>query len=936
MINSAYIADLCKKPLKNYSIFPIPYTKILKDNYKYIILIKHMEEIILLNKKLTILSILFVALLAISAVSAAENITDTADASKLTADESASKIKLTDNNDIDNGTFSELQNKIDTAGEGGTVDLKNNYTYDDTFSNSGITIAKPITINGNGFTINALGQSRIFNINALSNVTLKNITFINGRSNLGGAIIFNNAVSNVEIDHCKFINNTATENGGAIYAKGIFTNNTVKNSEFTSNFATKNGGAIYINNESSMNIFENISFSNNKANTADGGAINFHDAMSNSTFKNLVFINNYATNYGGCINTDKNVNDYNNYTNVIFINNTAGKRGGALGGYGYSNYVSFKFCLFANNTANQNGGAISYDRNMQNNTFQYCIFANNTAKINGGSIYNYRNSNYNKYKYVAFTDNTAKNNGGAIYIRGFSESEVFENVVFKDNHALTVDGGSISVLDNLAGTTFNNVSFINNTASNNGGAINVDGDAKYIIFKNTSFINNAAKQGGALSFVNSKINLWQDSEFIQNKATVNGGALIVFKTMHDDKIRNTYFNANTAAGAIIDTENVSYLKVEAIFVDNAADSIVSMNYVNNTFINNTLFLDNAVNSSVILSQAKNVNITNSIFLNKESKNEIKGNGLSVNYNWFGNNATNYDIKPNLTGNITCDSWLFLDAIPTQGKIPLYDSADIIFRLCAYNSTSNETTEYDLLDSIKLEVSVKNGNVDKTSAEFDEHIKFTSTSAGIASITGTLGKAKYTVNIEVEKLQSKITVKSISTVYNVNKYLVITLKDSLGNPIKGVKVAVNLKGSKYYTTDKNGQIKVPTKGLTPKKYTAKITFNEDANYLKSSANAKVVVKKANPKMTAKSKTFKRTTKTKKYTIALKTNLNKALKSVKVTLKVKGKKYIAKTNKKGKATFKITKLTKKGNYKATIVYKGNSLYNKVAKKVKIKCR
>ena len=890
----------------------------------------------MLNKKLIILSILFVALLAISAVSAAENITDTADASKLTTDESASKIKLTDTNDIDNGTFSELENKIDAAGEGGIVDLKNNYTYDDTFSNSGITIAKPITINGNGFTINALGQSRIFNINALSNVTLKNITFINGYSNLGGAIIFNNAVSNVEINHCKFINNTATENGGAIYAKGIFRNNTVKNSEFTSNFATKNGGAIYIYTQSSMNSFENISFSNNKANTADGGSINFHGAMTNSTFKNLVFTNNYAASYGGCINTDKNVNDYNNYTNVIFINNTAGKRGGDLGGYGGSNYVSFKFCLFANNTANQNGGAISYDRNMQNNTFQYCIFANNTAKINGGSIYNYRNSNYNKYKYVAFTDNTAKNNGGAIYIRGFSESEVFENVVFKDNHALTVDGGSISVLDNLAGTTFNNVSFINNTASNNGGAINVDGDAKYIIFENTSFINNTAKQGGALSFDNSKRNLWQDSEFIQNKATVNGGALIVFKTMHDDKIKNTYFNANTAAGAIIDTENVSYLKVEATFVDNTADSIVSMNYVNNTLITNTLFLDNAVNSSVILNQAKNVNITNSIFLNKESKNEIKGNGLSVNYNWFGNNATNYDIKPNLTGNITCDSWLFLDAIPKQGKIPLYNSADIIFRLCAYNSTSNETTEYDLLNCPKLEIDVVNGKIDKTSADLKESIKFTSTVLGTASITGTLGKVKYTANIEVGKSPTKITVKSISTVYNVNKYLVITLKDSLGNPIKGVKVAVNLKGSKYYTTDKNGQIKVPTKGLTPKKYTAKITFDGDANYLKSSANAKVVVKKANPKMTAKSKTFKRTIKTKKYTIALKTNLNKALHGVKVTLKVKGKKYIAKTNKKGKATFKITKLTKKGNYKATIVYKGNSLYNKVAKKVKIKCR
>ena len=56
--------------------------------------------------------------------------------------------------------------------------------------------------------------------------------------------------------------------------------------------------------------------------------------------------------------------------------------------------------------------------------------------------------------------------------------------------------------------------------------------------------------------------------------------------------------------------------------------------------------------------------------------------------------------------------------------------------------------------------------------------------------------------------------------------------------------------------------------------------------------------------------------------------------KVTIKVNKKTYTAKTNKKGVATFKITKLNKKGTFKSTITYKGNSYYNKVTKKVKIK--
>ena len=92
-------------------------------------------------------------------------------------------------------------------GVGGVVNLENNYAYDDSFSSNGITITNPITINGNGFTINGMGQSRIFNITSLNNVILNNITFMNGNSNLGGAIILNGDVSGIGIDNCKFINN---------------------------------------------------------------------------------------------------------------------------------------------------------------------------------------------------------------------------------------------------------------------------------------------------------------------------------------------------------------------------------------------------------------------------------------------------------------------------------------------------------------------------------------------------------------------------------------------------------------------------------------------------------------------------------------------------------------------------------------------------------
>ena len=59
----------------------------------------------------------------------------------------------------------------------------------------------------------------------------------------------------------------------------------------------------------------------------------------------------------------------------------------------------------------------------------------------------------------------------------------------------------------------------------------------------------------------------------------------------------------------------------------------------------------------------------------------------------------------------------------------------------------------------------------------------------------------------------------------------------------------------------------------------------------------------------------------------------LKKVQVTIKVGKKTYKAKTNTKGKATFKINKLTKKGKYTAVIKFKGNKTYKAASKKVKI---
>ena len=101
---------------------------------------------------------------------------------------------------------------------------------------------------------------------------------------------------------------------------------------------------------------------------------------------------------------------------------------------------------------------------------------------------------------------------------------------------------------------------------------------------------------------------------------------------------------------------------------------------------------------------------------------------------------------------------------------------------------------------------------------------------------------------------------------------------------------------------------------------------------SGTNTPTETKKA-AKITASNKTYKVSTKTKKYAVILKDSSNKPIENIKLTLKVNGKTYTAKTNSKGKATFNISKLTKKGTFKAVIKFAGDKKYKATSKSVKI---
>lgn len=176
-----------------------------------------------------------------------------------------------------------------------------------------------------------------------------------------------------------------------------------------------------------------------------------------------------------------------------------------------------------------------------------------------------------------------------------------------------------------------------------------------------------------------------------------------------------------------------------------------------------------------------------------------------------------------------------------------------------------------------------------------------------------------------------TSSSLHTDINKNtKAFSVILKDSKGNPIKNQKVSVSINGnSRTVTTDGSGKILVSVKVSSSAKsadikYTGSVKVKQSEDKKPVQLASKIQVSK---------QTFKVKTKTKKVTAVLKDSKGKIIKNKKLTLKINGVKYTAKTDSKGKVIFKVTKLNKKGTFTGKINFAGDSAYKPSNANVKI---
>ena len=689
------------------------------------------------------------------------------------------------------------------------------------------------------------------------------------------------------------------------------------------------------------------------------------------TIKNLTIKKVYTTDDGGAIY-------FTNPGTVLSCNfeDNSAYSGGALY-FGQSGRIAD--CSFKGNLANYDAGAVK----MNSGTIENCRFSDNSAylggavEINSGTI---ENSTFNDnsasadcgaikmnsgtVKNCNFEINFARLGIGCVYV----VSGIVENCTFTENSAgragaARIDSGIIE-----------NCSFEANTADDAGAVIMTSGT-----LKGCRFSHNSAEWGGAVMAYECNIT---GCLFDENAGEM-GGAVYFFE---DGKIENSNFTANRASsegGAVFFDKNGSTTNCR--FQDNVADSYAGaiLFSANGSAVNCTFTSNKAADGAGgAVFFGANATAENCTF--KSNKATRKGGAIYCDYS-----ASIKDSK--FTGDSAlCGGAVYLEwgtlslvencsftgcsAEDSGGAIKSRQNASVVncsFTDCRfpygsrdYDSTWSrfEVKVYDgyyvygeqefisflVPDDIENEVVALidgkayecYGPMDPSSpspwvwgeAEYKAgyYVRFSNLTLGdhtlVISYPGDsiYGPHNFTKTITVHENSPKIVASNIKAIYSAGSYYTIKVYDVYGEPADGVPVKISGKISKTLKTDRG----VAKFRIDQVPGTYRITISSLGKSIQRTLTVKHIV-------TLKIVKVKKSAKKLTLQASLAKVNGKYLKNKKITFKFNGKKYAAKTNKKGVAKYTIkSSVLKKLNAGKKVTYQATYLKDTVKKTAKVK--
>ena len=786
------------------------------------------------------------------------------------------------------------------------------------------------------------------------NSTIFGCNFENCSSNYGGAIYSKD--NNLSISDCSFMNCSSKMDGGAIYNRELY-NSSIYDCSFMNCFSkSSSGGAIYNRELYNSSIYD-CSFMNCSANY--GGAIS--SSGDNSTISNCNFVNCSAIVYGGSlvIVADNFTLSNSNFTsnsqtirisnskNVNILNNTIDVYGNCESAIRIDGRTS----IIDNNIITVNGN--------DEITGLYLDAAkseiiNNEITSNGNSAIKSISSNVNlTIKNNGLTangkygDDAIEHNGGTIYTEGNTKVLLNPNMEAISNSRFNETTLEMVIIINVS---------INETATENVTVIFYDSKGNIKYHENVTIIGGKAnfiKSGLYDGEYNYTIDYLGDDNF--KPASINGTV-----TVNDprsvaplDVVATAKFDTTELVMFVtINTTSVASGNVTVTFY--APDgSIMCSEDVD--YRANADWKANSVRGNVTVNDPRSVAPLDVVAVAKFDTNElvmfVTINTTSV----ASGNVTVTFYAPD--GSIMCSE--DVDAIFTEPyladgvynyTVEYKDNADWKANSVRGNVTVNDTRTTPDVDKVSLSINGQSGTIELPN---DAQGNITLTIAGkvyetevingVANVKlPNLDDGKYDYNItysgdgnyssftktgSVTVINPKIVAKDTVVQYSAKGKYSVTVYGSDGKVASGIYVVFEISGKQV------AKVKTNAKGVA----TYIVTKNPGTYKISATALEKTVTKKLTVKHILKLQKVKVKRSAKKLVIkatVVKVN-GKYLKGKKIILKFKGKKYKAKTNKKGVAKFTIkSKVLKKLKKGKKVTYQATYLKDTVKKTVKVK--
>lgn len=923
------------------------------------------------KNKMMILALSLMLIFAVSAVSANEDIVndtvsvDEANENEISVDQTTEELNAENIIYISpNGSGSgssetdptNWNNAISKAGSGSIIQFANGTYFD--IKNSYVS---NVELRGSGSSIiNASGDDGFFA--AYGSVTLKDLSFVNAytgdkQGNPDGpktGYDGNGAIENMgrlTVINCYFASNQGigTE-GGAIHNYNYCE---IYNSTFYGN-GGKKGGAIYCDEGSSLYMYNSLvqrcvsregsAIHAKKANLVevhnctvrDSSAKNGLFYVKESTIKlfDSYFYNSRAVDSAGVINIDKN--SYVEVDNCVFdkISSTGTKLwfhdeygsgdGGVIVVEKDAKNVVIKNSIFTNCSAKGYGGVLYIDSSASI-TIDNCTFKSNSAKY-GDNIYSARyasmlnviNSNFE----VTSTIETSDIDYGQTEIIKVTLDDGTNNLLnptfslVVDDKEYSISSGSVSIPNlavgnytaTLLGNDYNSNSYSFTTPSSIFvvGGENIEVIVTYAINSDGSINVKVVDEYGR-NVANKQVNvIINNTEYRQT--TDKNGIAVISPNLAEGEYE---------VGVSVDGKVISNKTSKKITITNSTTPISDVVNVEFSYAD-----DGSINVALVDEYGRAVPNTE-VFLtiNGETYSQMTdGNGIAqiVPSKTV---AGEYDVDISVVGkNISSTSPKTIKVMPS-GSISSIVGSDV---------TRGYKSSYDFkarfLDKNanplknKMVTFVLNGNdYEVTTDEYGYAVFANNLTKGVYNITAinpaTAQSETYRIIITDRIAENK----NINMDYSYSvKYSVRVFADN-GNPAgAGENVVIKIDGNKVQDvkTDSEGYVTYTVKNNNLAVKTHTIT----AEYKGVSVTNNLVVKQI---LKSKNVNVKKSAKTKKFTATLKTSAGKAIKNKRITFKIKGKTYSAKTNSKGVATVKLAKNLKVGKYSVTIKYLKTSI-------------